>query len=319
MNNNTPLVRYNAACQAVAAARSTDEVKGWRDRAEAMRAYAHQSKNRQLEIDAAEIRIRAERRLGQLITEQKTTAGLNTGAMGIGKSAVPVGNRTPTLAEIGVSKKLSSHSQKIAAIPEAEFEDIVENWRDALETENERVTTNIISAAERAKRPTTVTLNTGKVEWYTPTSIIETARAVLGGFDLDPASSERANEIIRAAQIFTAEDDGLSQDWPIGRIWMNPPYAANLVGNFINRFCAEVGRGSSGIVLVNNATETGWFQELLTASDAVCFHKGRLKFVCPNKGDDGTPLQGQAIFYAGSDAARFVSEFSRVGTVLRHA
>lgn len=48
--------------------------------------------------------------------------GLNTGAKGIGKSAVPDENRTLTLSDIGVDKKLSAHSQKVAAIPEAEFE-----------------------------------------------------------------------------------------------------------------------------------------------------------------------------------------------------
>ena len=46
MNAHAPLVHYNAACVALAAAKSTDEVKDWRDKAEAMRAYAHQSKNR---------------------------------------------------------------------------------------------------------------------------------------------------------------------------------------------------------------------------------------------------------------------------------
>lgn len=56
----------------------------------------------------------------------------------------------PTLADIGVDKKLSSHAQKVAAIPAAEFEGIVGQWRDTLETENERVTTNIITAAEKA-------------------------------------------------------------------------------------------------------------------------------------------------------------------------
>lgn len=130
MNAHAPLVHYNAACMALAAAKSTDEVKDWRDKAEAMRAYAHQSKNRQLEIDAAEIRIRAERLLGELLIEQKATIGLNTGAAGIGTSAVPKENRTPTLSDIGVDKKLSSHAQKVAAIPVAEFEGIVGQWRD---------------------------------------------------------------------------------------------------------------------------------------------------------------------------------------------
>jgi hypothetical protein len=36
-----------------------------RDKAEAMRAYARQAINKQLEMDAAEIRMRAGRRLGE--------------------------------------------------------------------------------------------------------------------------------------------------------------------------------------------------------------------------------------------------------------
>src|SRR5690606_23443592 len=71
----TSLTKYDAACRALAEAKATDEVKSVRDKAEAMRVYAHQAKNRQLEIDAAEIRIRAERRLGELIVEQKETVG----------------------------------------------------------------------------------------------------------------------------------------------------------------------------------------------------------------------------------------------------
>ena len=236
-----PLANYNAACAALAVAKSTDEVKEWRDKAEAIRAYAHQSKNRQLEIDAAEIRIRAERRLGEMIIEQKATVGLATGGEHGGRQRLD-GSRSepsivrPTLADIGVDKKLSSHSQKVAAIPEAEFEGIVGNWRDALEIENERVTTNIIAAAEKADRKAHVAQNSGNNEWYTPAVFIEAARSVMGGFDLDPASSEIANRTVQAERIFTAEDDGLAQEWPVGRIWMNPPYAQPLMGQFADKF-----------------------------------------------------------------------------------
>lgn len=309
----TGLIHYNAACLALMVAKTTDEVKDWRDKAEAMRAYAHQSKNRQLEIDAAEIRIRAERRLGQLITEQRETVGLNTGAMGIGTSAVPLEDRTPTLADIGVDKKLSSHSQKVAAIPEAEFEGIVGQWRDTLETENARVTTNIIAAAE--KSAAFVSHNTGNNEWYTPIGIIEAARGVLGGFDLDPASSEIANRTVKATRIFTAEDDGLAQEWPVGRIWMNPPYAQPLMGLFAAKYAAAIRGGSSGIVLVNNATETKWFQEIAAECSAICFPVSRIRFLDPD-GNPGAPLQGQAILYAGQDRAAFVAAFSEFGMVL---
>ena len=36
----------------------------------------------------------------------------NKGAMGIGTSAVPKENHTPTLADMGINKKLSARSQK---------------------------------------------------------------------------------------------------------------------------------------------------------------------------------------------------------------
>jgi hypothetical protein len=84
-----------------------------------MRAYAFQAKNKELEVHAAEIRIRAERRLGEMLREQKETVGLATGAAGIGrnKSAVPEEYRTQpaTLADAGIDKKLSARAQKLAA------------------------------------------------------------------------------------------------------------------------------------------------------------------------------------------------------------
>lgn len=75
----------------------------------------------------------AERRLGELLIEQKATVGIASGTRGqlAGRDASggavlePPEDKRPTLADIGVDKKLSSHAQKVAAIPEAEFEGIV--------------------------------------------------------------------------------------------------------------------------------------------------------------------------------------------------
>ena len=60
------------------------------------------------------------------------------------------------------------------------------------------------------------------VEHFTPHDVVDRARRLLGGIDLDPASCPKANEIVRAERIFTKDDDGLSRRW-LGRVWCNPP------------------------------------------------------------------------------------------------
>lgn len=162
-----------------------------------------------------------------------------------------------------------------------------------------------------------VSNNSGENEWYTPEIYIEAARNVMGGIDLDPATSEVANRTVKASTYFTAQDDGLTRDWPIGRIWMNPPYAQPLMGQFAEKMAKEVERGSESVVLVNNATETVWFQRMAGVCSAICFPRGRIRFLDP-EGNPGAPLQGQAIIYSGPNFEKFQSEFENFGLVVRN-
>lgn len=157
----------------------------------------------------------------------------------------------------------------------------------------------------------------GENEWYTPEVYAVAAREVMGNIDVDPASTEIANRIIKAGKYYTAEDNGLTKEWT-GNIWMNPPYSQPLVTEFCNLLADKFKSGevNQACVLVNNATETNWYQNMLTVANAVCFIKGRVKFIDKNGNSSGAPLQGQTILYFGNNCQKFSEVFSRFGVVL---
>ena len=246
----------------------------------------------------AEALLDAETRIGELLpsTSQRSEAG----------------TFEKTLPE-GISWNQSSAYQKMA-----EHQDIVEEVKaEAREQDDLPTRTEVIRRIKLLDKPH-VAQNSGNNEWYTPKEYIEAARKVLGVIDLDPASTILANTVVKAEQIYTIEDDGLAQEW-IGNVWLNPPYAGDLVIQFTDKLTEEVrlGNTTEAIVLVNNATETRWFLTLIKLSSAICFPTGRVRFWGID-GNVGAPLQGQALVYIGNEADNFCREFSPFGWVVRY-
>lgn len=117
----TQLVRYEQARTALAECHRVDEVKDIRDKAEAMAAYARQAKDSELIQYATEIKVRAERRCGELLkatadSGQRATRGVNVERYDIDK---------PTLSDMGLTRDESSRYQQLAAMPTEHFETAV--------------------------------------------------------------------------------------------------------------------------------------------------------------------------------------------------
>ena len=84
-----------------------------------MKAYAEQAKDVELEILAAEIKIRAERRAGELLKDMAESGERQTAGGDRNSKSQPVSLK---LSDLGVTPMQSHRWQQVAAVDEAEFE-----------------------------------------------------------------------------------------------------------------------------------------------------------------------------------------------------
>jgi hypothetical protein len=116
----TGLVKYDAMCIAIAECHRVDEAKGIRNQARALEVLAKQARNIEAERQAAGIRIRAERRWGQMYRQQEKHDG---GRPTKNHSNNGRGFDEPeTLKKLGVSYQQSSTWQKLAEASDKQFE-----------------------------------------------------------------------------------------------------------------------------------------------------------------------------------------------------
>jgi ParB family chromosome partitioning protein len=310
VSDDLVLAKIDAARLAIAEANTLQEANALVAMADAAKVYAERTKaSAAVQQYAAEIGIRAERRLGEILAAAKAAGQITRGGTGSNqyKTANVDGNdiSTITLDGAGISRDVSSRAQKLAAIPSEKFE-------KAIKEAGEELSKSRILKKTSAH----VSQNSGEAEWYTPKIYIDAAREVMGDIDLDPASSVAANGVIGADQFYTEEDDGLTKEWS-GRVWLNPPYGQPVMTQFCDKLVESFDDGfvEQAIVLTNNATETKWFHRLASAASAICFPLGRISFWYPER-ESFTPLQGQAFFYFGKSVHTFRKTFQQFGIVL---
>ena len=143
----TALIRYDAARRALAAAHRVDEVKAIRDKAEAVRVYAKQAGDFALQNQAAEIRIRAERRAGELLVDMQTSGERQAKERG---RPTKVSSPT-TLPRLGITRDQSSKWQRLARmIDDATFDKAV---AQAKENDGELTTAGLLRAIREIITP----------------------------------------------------------------------------------------------------------------------------------------------------------------------
>lgn len=240
-------------------------------------------------------------RLGDAASLLNVGRGTVDNARTVSREGIPELSRAVERGEVAVSA-----AAEVARLPVDQQTDIIADGPEA-----------VTEAAKEIRNHRA--MGTGENEWYTPAIYIEAARDFLGEIDLDPASSEIANKLVRAIEFYSLDDDGLTKQWR-GKVWMNPPYAQPYIAQFIEKLCAEFDNAavSEAIALTHNYTDTAWFHRAAASASAICFTRGRIAFERPD-GTKAAPTQGQAFFYFGNRISEFVRRFHTFGLIVEKA
>ena len=157
--------------------------------------------------------------------------------------------------------------------------------------------------------------DSGNTEWYTPPYIIEMAREVMGSIDLDPFSSAKANEIVKAKRYFTIADDGLYNRIWKGNVWMNHPFGRKLNKLAIEKLTNQyiMGHITQSCCITFASTSEKWFRPLLDFPQ--CYIYGRINYLLPNGQVKKGVTKGSVVTYMGNNVDKFTNVFSKIGRV----
>jgi hypothetical protein len=162
-------------------------------------------------------------------------------------------------------------------------------------------------------------------EWYTPPWIVERVTEVLTNIDLDPASSELANKVVKAETYFS--NGGLNKNW-FGKVFLNPPYGrGGTAGIWLKKAFHEylIGNVNEIIVLTKSVPGYIWYDRAFHGAwfKSVCITWGRISFYRPEwvvSGEiiypkDSISKTASTFWYSGDNIDEFERIFSELGTV----
>lgn len=291
------LLRYDQARRALQSATRLEDVKSIRDKSKALEAYAKAALDNDLQVWAGEIKLRAERRLGELLVVMQKHPG------GRPRKTGSKGEPVSTLEQLGIERKFAMFVQRLAALPEKALEQYIEECR--------LVGRPPRSAALIGKGRTdamAVHHSSASGEHYTPADVVERVRATFGGrIDLDPCCNP-GKPNVPARSYYRKTDDGLRKPWR-GHVYCNPPYDDALA--WVTKAVQEhqEGRTAAIVLLLAARTDTAWFRAL--RDFPVCFIHGRLTFV---GNAAAAPFPSVLFWISETSADVFAATFEDIGT-----
>lgn len=186
-----------------------------------------------------------------------------------------------------------------------------------------------------------INLTSGKVEWYTPRWITQPAQDMMGGIDLDPATSVKANQYgIHANRIYTAETNGLGKEW-FGKVWLNHPFgkpekpcsplctkktckkrghhnpaykpgSIDWITHYLDQY--TTGNITESITITYVSPDTAWGHKLFAYPNL--FFNKRIAYI---DGNTLKPINGvqkpSMLTYLGNNLTRFKLYFREYGTI----
>ena len=130
-------------------------------------------------------------------------------------------------------------------------------------------------------------------DWETPRELFDRIDAIWH-FTVDAASSD-SNALCE--RHFTAESDGLSQDWGGERVWCNPPYGRGIKDWIRKGFEESRKPGTVVVMLVPARTDTAWYHDYVSQADEVAYLRGRLKF---SGAESNAPFPSMLVRFGGA-------------------
>lgn len=167
---------------------------------------------------------------------------------------------------------------------------------------------------------------TYRIDWQTPDEYIEAARQVMGEIELDPASSDNAQQRIQAKRYHTGKDNGLIQHWS-GKVWINPPYGLlpEMIAKLVNHYASG---DITEAILFTHTLEVwaDWFQFVTKNCSSFCLLDHLVKWHCGHEADlpkirmfEGKDPEydqrGTIAVYFGPNQNKFAEVFGRYGVI----